>query len=249
VSAASTNPAANANNVCPDAAVNATFSVPSGLRMDPASISAANFTLTGPAGVAVVPASVALDAATGRIATFTPLAPLPIGAYSARLRSGASGVKDLAVPGNTMVNDFVWGFTVASCAVVPPPVPFPLGAAAPFGVFGGSAGTTNQGILTVIHGDIGTTGVSTTVTGFHDAGPGCTYTETPLNIGAVNGLVFTAPPPPTPACPSEGTAVTLAVATPCPAARTPAPATWRTSPSPPACTRRPQAPSASRAAT
>jgi hypothetical protein len=213
VSVASTNPAANANNVCPNAAVNATFAVPSGLRMDPASVNAADFALTGPAGTGIVPASVTLDAATGRIATFTPLAPLAIGAYSARLRSGAAGVKDLAVPGNTMVNDFVWGFTVASCVVVPPPVPFPLGAAAPFGVFGGSAGMTNQGILTVIHGDIGTTGVSTTATGFHDAGPGCTYTETPLNIGAVNGLIFTAPPAPTPACPSEGTAVTLAVAT------------------------------------
>ena len=39
------------------------------------------------------------------------------------------------------------------------------------------------------------------------------YTETPLNIGTVNGLIYTAPPPPTVGCPSEGTAVTLAVAT------------------------------------
>jgi hypothetical protein len=213
VSVASTNPAANANNVCPDASVNASFTVPSGLRMEPASINSANFAVTGPGGVALVPASVTLDAATGRIATFTPLAPLAIGGYSARLRSGAGGVKDLAVPGNTMANDFVWGFTVVTCAAVSQLGPFPLGAAAPFGDFGGSAGMTNQGILTVINGDIGTTGVSTTVTGFHDAGPGCTYTETPLNVGAVNGLIFTAPPPPTPACPSEGTAVTMAVAT------------------------------------
>jgi hypothetical protein len=178
--------------------------------MDPATINAANFTVTGPAATNVAPASVVLDAATGRIATFTPLAPLVAGAYTARLRSGAAGVKDLAVPGNTMVNDFVWGFTAVSCTAIQP---FPLAAASTFGVFGGSAGMTNQGILTVISGDIGTTGVSTTVTGFHDAGPGCVYTETPLNIGAVNGLVYTAPPPPTPACPSEGTAVTLAVAT------------------------------------
>lgn len=209
VSVQSTNPAAG-NAICLDAAINATFAVPSGLRMDPATITAANFTVTGPGNVNVIPASVVLDAATGRIATFTPLAPLVVGSYTARLRSGANGVKDLAVPGNTMVNDFVWNFTAAGCAVVPA---FPLGAAATFGVFGGSAGTTNQGILTVVNGDIGTTGVSTTTTGFHDAGPDCVYTETPLNIGTVNGLIYTAPPPPRPGCPSEGTAVTLAVAT------------------------------------
>ncbi|MDB5953740.1 ice-binding family protein [Ramlibacter sp.] len=210
VSVQSTNPAAGANNVCLNAAVNATFAVPSGLRMDPASITAANFAVTGPGGVAVVPASVALDAATGRIATFTPLAPLVAGVYTARLRGGSAGVKDLAVPGNPMANDFVWSFSAVPCAAA---TPVPLASAATFGVFGGSAGMTNQGILTVINGDIGTTGVSTAATGFHDAGPGCTYTETPLNIGAVNGLIYTAPPPPTPACPSEGTAVTLAVAT------------------------------------
>ena len=72
---------------------------------------------------------------------------------------------------------------------------------------------TNQGLNTVINGDIGTTAVSTAVTGFHDAGPGCTYTETVLNVGTVNGLIYTAPPPPTVGCPSQGTAVTFAVAT------------------------------------
>ena len=210
VSVASTNPAAGAANVCLNASVNATFTVPSGLRMDPTTINAGNFIVTGPGAVNVVPASVVLDAGTGRIATFTPLAPLVVGAYTARVRGGATGVKDLAVPGNTLLSDFVWSFTAINCAVVNP---FPLGAASTFGNFGGSAGTTNQGILTIINGDIGTTGVSTIVTGFHDAGPGCIYTETPLNIGTVNGLIYTAPPPPTVACPTEGTAVTLAVAT------------------------------------
>jgi len=211
VSVQSTNPAAGATNVCLDASVNATFAVPSGLRMNPATVNSVNFVVTGPGTTNVVPASVVLDAATGRIATFTPLAPLVAGtSYTARLRSGASGVKDLAVPGNTLANDFVWNFTAAACAVIPP---FPLGAAATFGIYGGSAGMTNQGILTVINGDIGTTGVSTTVTGFHDGGPGCVYTETPLNVGTVNGLIYTAPPPPTPGCPGEGTAVTLAAAT------------------------------------
>jgi hypothetical protein len=212
VSVRSTTPADNASNVCLDASVNATFRVPSGLRMDPATIDASRFVVTGPGGTNVTPSSVVLDVATGRIATFTPLAPLVAGAsYAARLRGGAAGVKDLAVPGNGMAGDFAWDFTAVNC-VVPVPPAFPLGAAATFGVFGGSAGMTNEGIRTVINGDIGTTGVSTTATGFHDAGPGCTYTETPLNIGTVNGLIYTAAPPPTPACPSEGTAVTLAAA-------------------------------------
>jgi len=93
-----------------------------------------------------------------------------------------------------------------------------LGAAAPFGGFGGNAGMTNQGTLTVITGaqgqpvSIGTTGASTLITGFHSATPNCIYTETPLNIGAVNGTINTAPPPPNVACPTEGTAATFATA-------------------------------------
>ena len=93
-----------------------------------------------------------------------------------------------------------------------------LGAAAPFGGFGGNAGMTNDGLLTVITGaqgqpvSIGTTAASTLVTGFHSATPGCVYTETPLNEGAVNGTINTAPPPPDVACPSEGTAVTFQAA-------------------------------------
>jgi hypothetical protein len=77
---------------------------------------------------------------------------------------------------------------------------------------------TNQGINTVINGDIGTIGASTTVTGFHDTTipynppSGCIYTETTNNIGVVNGTIYTATPPPTVSCPNEGTAATLAIA-------------------------------------
>jgi len=83
---------------------------------------------------------------------------------------------------------------------------------------GGPAGLTNQGINTVINGDIGTVGASTTVTGFHDTTipynppSGCIYTETTSNIGVVNGTIYTATPPPTVSCPNEGTAATLAIA-------------------------------------
>lgn len=102
-----------------------------------------------------------------------------------------------------------------------------LGAAAPFGGFGGGAGMTNTGTLTVITGaqgqpvSIGTTGASTTVTGFHDtsvpytpppAATGCSYTETTLNIGRVDGTINTDAPPPTVSCPLEGTAATKATA-------------------------------------
>lgn len=64
-----------------------------------------------------------------------------------------------------------------------------------FGAFGGSAGVTNQGINTVINnGSIGTTAVSTAITGFHDGLTADVYTETPLNVGLVTGGIYSAPP-------------------------------------------------------
>ncbi len=214
VSVLSTQPVANATAVCPDATINATFSVPSGLRMDPATISTATFSVVGPAPALTLvnAASVMLDIATGRIATFTPVDDLlDGGTYTATLEGGAMGVRDLAVPSNGMLADFPWSFTVGPATGICLQ-PVALGAAAPFGIIGDSAGMTNQGTLTLINGDIGTTAVSTAVTGFHDAGPGCTYTETGDNMGTVNGLIYTAPPPPTIQCPDEGTAATLMVA-------------------------------------
>jgi hypothetical protein len=213
VSVLSTNPAANASTVCPSAGINATFTVPSGLRMDPTTLTPATFIVTGPTSTPVTAASIALDPATGHIATFTPQSALTAGVtYTAKIEGGATGVKDSAVPANTMLSNFTWNFTVAP-ATSACLVPIPLRSAAPFGTFGGSAGTTNSGILTVINGNIGTTAVSTKVTGFHDTGVGCTYTEVlGADIGAVNGLIYTAPPPPTVGCPNEGTATTAAIA-------------------------------------
>jgi hypothetical protein len=86
-----------------------------------------------------------------------------------------------------------------------------LGATVTLGTFGGMSGATNQGINTVVNGDLGTNAASTLVTGFHDAGPGCTYTETGSNMGLVNGKIYTAAPPPTVGCPTEGTAATAAI--------------------------------------
>ena len=215
VSVLSTIPVAGASAVCPNATINATFNVPSGLRMDPATVNSATFTVTGPApySTPVTAGSVVLDGATGTIATFTPLSALTAGVtYTATIKGGVNGVKDLAIPANGMANDFVWTFTVGS-ATGNCLTPVALGSATTFGDFGGSAGMTNQGTLTVVNGDIGTTAVSTAVTGFHDAGPQCIYTQTPLNIGTVNGTIYTAPPPPTVGCPTEGTSATLAIAT------------------------------------
>lgn len=127
--------------------------------------------------------------------------------------------------------DPVLGFDGTGALPVDPAVAPPvstsivLASASTFGVFGGSAGTTNQGVFTVVNGDIGTTAVSTAVTGFHDTTPGCTYTETGDNAGLVNGTIYTAPPPPAVACPTEGTADTFAIAT---AARADALATYNT---------------------
>jgi hypothetical protein len=199
-----TSPINASTNVPVTTTVNATFSE----AMDPLTITAATFDLSGPGG-AVVTGTVAYDP-INFIATFTPSSNLAANTtYAAEVATGAT---DLA--GNPLgpgIAPNPWSFTTA--AVVPPPPPaIDLGTASTFGGFGGGAGMTNQGILTVINGDIGTTGVSTTMTGFHDAGPGCTYTETPLNIGAVNGEIYTAPPPPTVGCPTEGTAATMAIA-------------------------------------
>jgi hypothetical protein len=216
VSVLTTSPAASSSTACPSTSVNASFAVPSGLRLDPTTVNATTFTVTGPAPTStpVTAALVSLDAATGRIATFTPQAALTAGVtYTARISGGATGVKDLAVPGSTLLADYTWTFTVAAASPACL-APVALRTAAPFGTFGGSAGITNSGILTVINGNIGTTAVSTLVTGFHDTGVNCTYTEVPgSNVGTVNGLIYTAAPPPTVGCPNEGTAVTAAIAT------------------------------------
>jgi hypothetical protein len=198
----STSPANAATDVPINQAVSATFSE----AMNPLTITTATFGLTGPGGV-MVTGTVTYDA-VNFIATFTPTASLAGNSvYTATVTDGAT---DLAGnPLGTTGAPNPWSFTTGVVAV-PPPVN--LGTAALFGGFSGGAGMTNQGTNTVINGNIGTTGVSTLITGFHDNGPNCIYTETPLNIGLVNGAIDTAAPPPTVGCPTEGTAVTAAIA-------------------------------------
>jgi hypothetical protein len=201
-----TNPANADMNVLLNKAVGATFSE----AMDPVTINApGTFTLAvAGAGGAAVSGNVAYDSVS-HIATFTPAANLAASThYTATITNAA---KDLA--GNGLAAGITanpWNFaTGASLGPIPPN----LATASTFGAFGGGAGITNQGINTVINGNIGTTGASTLVTGFHDAGTGCIYTETGSNMGTVNGNIYTAPPPPTVGCPTEGTTTTFGIAT------------------------------------
>lgn len=77
-----------------------------------------------------------------------------------------------------------------------PVIIVPIGSASTYGVLGGSAGMTNAGIFTrIVNGDIGTTGASSMVTGFHDSNMDV-YTETTLNIGDVSGTVYCDAPAP-----------------------------------------------------
>jgi hypothetical protein len=200
-----TSPADGDMNVPLNDAVNATFSE----AMDPVAITApGTFTLAvAGLGGAAVAGNVTYDSVS-QTATFTPAANLAAGAqYTATITNAAADLAGNALVAGTTPNP--WSFGTGTTVGPAPP---PLGIAATFGSFGGNAGITNQGINTVINGDIGTTAASTLVTGFHDAGPGCTYTETPLNIGMVNGNIYTAPPPPTVGCPSEGTLATSVIA-------------------------------------
>jgi len=203
----STAPADTATGVNINQTINATFST----GMDPATISTLTFTLAGP-GTTSVNGTVSCNSGC-TIATFTPTANLATNAqFTAKVTTGA---KDLF--GNALAANKVWTFMTGTTTGTGS---VNLGSAGTFaGSMGGAAGETNSGTLTVINGDIGTTGASTTVTGFHDTTipynppSGCIYTETPLNVGTVNGTIYTATPPPTTTCPNEGTAATFAIAT------------------------------------
>lgn len=181
------NPSDASNGNCMNKTVNVTFSE----AMDPLSINTTTFSLAVTGGAAVN-GTISYDA-VNRIATLTPAANLigtPPTSYTVTIKGGVNGVKDLA--GNVLTADSVTHFVTNSstCATAPP-----LGAAATFGAFGGSATLTNDGLDTVINGDVAVNASSTTVTGLHDSG-GNVYTITGNNNGVVNGLVYTQTAPP-----------------------------------------------------
>jgi hypothetical protein len=204
-----TNPANSATAVQLNATVNATFSE----AMDPTTLTSATFTLSATLAGTPVTGTVSYASATD-IATFTPTSLLAANTkYTATVTTGAKDMFGNALAAGAVPNP--WTFTTGAAMGLQP---INLASTSTFGSFGGTGGITNQGINTEINnGNIGTTAVSTTVTGFNDTTlPGspapCRYTETPLNVGVVNGEIYTAPPPPTVMCPNEGTAATFAIA-------------------------------------
>ncbi len=152
-------------------------------------------------------------------------------------------MKDLALPANDMPADFTWTFTTAAATEVALR-PCPCSRRRPFGDFGGSAGMTNMGILTVINGDIGTIATAnSTITGFHDV-PAISIPRQGRTMGAVNGTIFsctnssTGPNSEGPSVPNcniatqarlDAQTAYLALA-PCPGRKSPA-AIWRRRPS------------------
>jgi hypothetical protein len=121
--------------------VNATFSK----AMDPATITMANFTVTGPGATTVI-GTVAYVAAS-QIATFTPAGHLePNTTYTNTI---TTGVKDLA--GNALVSDFVWRFTTGTGAATNL-MSINLGSASTFAIMATAAisGGGDQ-----INGDVG----------------------------------------------------------------------------------------------
>ncbi|MDR3736585.1 MAG: Ig-like domain-containing protein [Acidobacteriaceae bacterium] len=199
----STNPVNGATAVALNQSINATFTE----AMNPLTVTTATYTIVGPGSASVV-GTVTYDP-INFIATFTPTANFTAASiYTATISNGATDLAGNPL-GTTGAPD-PWSFTTGTPVL---PSPINLGTAALFGDFGGSAGMTNSGSLTVVNGNIGTTAVSTKVVNFHDTAVGCSYTETPINTGGfVNGLIYTAAPPPTVACPNEGTAATAAIA-------------------------------------
>jgi hypothetical protein len=189
-------PANAAIGVCLSKSVSVTFSEP----MNSSTITAANFYVTGPnPATTVVPGSIAYDSLS-KTATFAVTAPLGFSANSAYTTHVTTGVKDLAGIGLASNNLLIFTTGMQACA---PAAPVNLRSVASYGVFGGGAGATNSGITTVVNGDLGTTGVCTTITGFHDAQN--TYTEG-ANLGSVRGSIYCAPPAP-------GTLLSEAIAT------------------------------------
>ena len=184
----STDPFNTATNVSLNRVITATFSEP----MNPLTVTASSFTLMK--GSTNVPITFNYS---GVIASFTPTVALsPNTLYTATITTGVKNLTGVAI-----ANNYIWSFTTqaVNSGVV-------LGGIAPYGAFGGTAGVTNQGLNTVINnGGLGTTAVSTAVTGFHDGISGDVYTETPLNKGLVTGGIYTAPPPP-------GSATSFAIA-------------------------------------
>lgn len=154
--------------------------------------------MTVTTGGNAVAGTVSYDAAS-KVGTFVATATAGFAPSTSFVVTVKVGATDLA--GNGLATAKTWGFTTGTQRCLSA---VNLRTVSSFGSFGGGAGVTNQGLNTVVNGDLGTTGVCTTITGFHDAAN--EYTQTPLNKGLVNGGVYCNAPLP-------GTTTTMAIAT------------------------------------
>jgi hypothetical protein len=174
----STDPANNAVDVVLNKVIRATFNGP----MNESTLNGTTFTVKQ--GATNVLGAISY---LGTTVSFTPNSPLlEDKIYTCTITTGAQNTA-----GIPMASNYVWNFTTMTVIVIPP-----VTTGLFFGIFGGNAGVTNQGLLTVINGNIGTTAASTLMTGFRDASTGDVYTTTPLNNGRVTDGIFTAAPAP-----------------------------------------------------
>jgi len=105
-------PLSGAVGVCPSAVVTVTFS----MAMNPSTINATIFTLTGP-GATPVAGAVTYNASSNT-ATFTPSTALTLSTlYTATITTGATSVYSIA-----LANNFVWSFTTGSNPCASPTV-------------------------------------------------------------------------------------------------------------------------------
>jgi hypothetical protein len=185
--------------VCPSTAiVSATFSK----SMNPATLSASTFTLTGP-GTASVGGTVNYVPLTN-VATFTPTSALaPLTTFTATVTTGVADTY-----GNRLATNYVWTFTTSAACSQPTPPPLSgLGSACSFGILAGSTVTNVVGTATTVSGNVGVwpgtavTGFASpaSITGIIDAGNAVAQTAqgdltTAYNnaAGAAGGAVLTA---------------------------------------------------------
>lgn len=170
-------------------AISANFNIP----MDAASMAATSFSLAPAGGAAVIPASVSYSASSMVTTLNTSSALLPDTSYTAVIHSTAK-----SAAGSALGCSYVWTFKTALLPAASPAA-LNFGPVARFGIFGGTAGTTNTGNQTVVTGtngntaDVGSIATgSSNVAGFHDSAPSDVYTEVPgVNVGNVTGKIYT----------------------------------------------------------
>ena len=136
-----TNPLNAATGVCENKTVNATFSE----DIDQATLTNLTFTVSGKTGL------ITYDPITF-IASFNPDTDFLPGIYTATIKGGASGVKDLA--GNALAVDKVWSFTTdtSTCAA-----PVNLASASTFAIAATAGITTTTPVVVatpLINGDV-----------------------------------------------------------------------------------------------